>query len=58
VAPYVVRSIRRYILGPDSLEGKAPPRKLILPGDAAPANPLPDVPIDSTAAAPRVETRR
>lgn len=58
VAPYVIRSIRRYLLGPDSLEGKTAPRKLILPGDAAPANPLPDVPIDSAGATPRVETRR
>ena len=33
VAPYVVRSIRRYLLGPDSTGGDRP-RQIILPGDA------------------------
>jgi penicillin-binding protein 2 len=60
VAPYVVRSIRRYILGPDSLEGRRV-TKLNLPGDAAPApQPAPEnAPVQpDSAAAPRVETRR
>jgi penicillin-binding protein 2 len=54
VAPYVVRAIRRYILGPDSLEGKRVPVRLNLPGDVVPAPPEP-APGDSTA--PQVETR-
>ncbi len=58
VAPYVIRSIRRYILGPDSLEGKHAQQRFNLPGDAAPSNRLPDVPADTTAEAPRVEARR
>lgn len=58
VAPYVVRAIRRYILGPDSTEGKRAPRRLNLPGDpTAPLTPAPEVPVaDSTV--PAVETRR
>jgi penicillin-binding protein 2 len=56
VAPYVVRAIKRYILGPDSLEAKQVPRRLILPGDAAPApRPAPRG-ADSAGAAP-VQTR-
>lgn len=61
VAPYVVRSIRRYILGPDSLEGKVAPRKLVLPGDAVPAAPTPAPELEPTVGdsvvPPPVETR-
>lgn len=60
VAPYVVRSIRRYLLGPDSLEGRRP-TKLNLPGDAAPgpkpAEPGPEAPAPDSGAAPRVSRR-
>jgi penicillin-binding protein 2 len=56
VAPYVVRAIRRYILGPDGTEGKRAFQRLNLPGDATPSEPTEPVPQDSTTA-PRVETR-
>ncbi|MFN8654435.1 MAG: penicillin-binding protein 2 [Gemmatimonadales bacterium] len=60
VAPYVVRSIRRYLLGPDSLEGRRP-TKLNLPGDDAPSQqpdvPGPEAPAPDSAGAPRVSTR-
>jgi penicillin-binding protein 2 len=55
VAPYVVRAIRRYILGPDSTEATRVPRRLNLPGDAAPA-PTPE-PAEQDSTAPRAETR-
>jgi len=57
VAPYVVRSIRRYILGPDSTEGKRAPSRLILPGDAVPAPPTPEPAGADSTAPPQVETR-
>lgn len=46
VAPYVVRSIRRYLVGPDSLGDRAVRRRLELPGDQLPEPP------DSSPAAP------
>jgi penicillin-binding protein 2 len=61
VAPYVVRSIRRYLLGPDSTEGRRAPQRLNLPGDAVPI-PQPE-PADTTtipstdSTAAQVETR-
>jgi len=39
VAPYVVRSIRRYLLGPDSSDVQEARRRLELPGDQLPARP-------------------
>jgi len=55
VAPYVVRALRRYILGPDSTEGKRALQRLILPGDVTPAPTPEPEPTDTTV--PRVETR-
>lgn len=59
VAPYVVRAIRRYILGPDSLEGRRATR-LNLPGDAPAPQREPEPPgaAPDTTAPPRVEARR
>jgi penicillin-binding protein 2 len=58
VAPYVVRAIRRYILGPDSTEGKRAFQRLNLPGDATPSEPTePEPQPQDSTTAPRVETR-
>lgn len=58
VAPYVVQSIRRYLLGPDSAAGDRPRReRLDLPGDAAPP-PLPATPAADSAPAEPTEARR
>lgn len=59
VAPYVVRTIKRYLLGPDST-GSDRPRRLVLPGDSPGGGPV--TPPDSTtgpepAVPPGTETR-
>jgi penicillin-binding protein 2 len=64
VGPYVMRTVRRYLLGPDSLEGKGPAPRVRLPDDVpagTPAEPpqpegIPVAPGDSTA--PTTQTRR
>ncbi len=61
IAPYVMRSLRRYLLGPDSAEGRQPLPKINLPGDApsAPSGPpLEGQPARPDSAVARVETRR
>jgi penicillin-binding protein 2 len=50
VAPYVIGAIRRYVFGPDSAGATRIPRRLNLPGDAAPA-PAP-VPVPDTLVVP------
>ncbi|HMV30964.1 MAG: penicillin-binding protein 2 [Gemmatimonadales bacterium] len=58
VAPYVVRAIKRYLLGPDST-GSDRPRRMVLPGDSPGGGPVtPDTTGGPEAAArPATETR-
>jgi hypothetical protein len=57
VGPYVMRTIRRYILGADSLEGRRPGLKVTGDEPATPREPDPVVPLPADTIPP-AQTRR